>query len=122
MFKDDLERRNSASQSSASASGVSSESNSPSLGGNEKGRRPSGVSDGKIQMNSTRREGGDRGKEEVVDSNSGATLLRPKKKFYEFYTAPITKFWSWTFAYFFFLVVFTYTLIIRTPEKPEWNE
>lgn len=48
--------------------------------------------------------------------------LHLKKKFYEFYAAPITKFWSWSMAYFFFLVVFTYTVLIRTPETPEWNE
>ena len=40
----------------------------------------------------------------------------------EFYAAPITKFWTWTIAYFFFLAVYTYTLLVRTPPTPEWNE
>lgn len=48
--------------------------------------------------------------------------LRIKRKFYEFYAAPITKFWSWSMAYFFFLIVYTYTVLIRTPATPEWNE
>ena len=48
--------------------------------------------------------------------------LRIKKKFYEFYAAPITKFWSWSMAYFFFLIVYTYTVLIRTLPTPEWNE
>lgn len=48
--------------------------------------------------------------------------LRIKKKLYEFYAAPITKFWSWSMAYFFFLTVYTYTVLIRTPALPEWNE
>lgn len=48
--------------------------------------------------------------------------LRIKRKFYEFYAAPITKFWSWSMAYFFFLIVYTYTVLIRTPKTPEWNE
>lgn len=48
--------------------------------------------------------------------------LRFTRKLYEFYTAPITKFWSWTMAYFFFLIVYTYTLLIRTLPTPEWNE
>ena len=44
------------------------------------------------------------------------------RKFMEFYAAPITKFWTWTIAYFFFLAVYTYTLLVRTPPTPEWNE
>lgn len=48
--------------------------------------------------------------------------LRFTKKLYEFYTAPITKFWSWSIAYIVFLLIYTYTLLIRTPLTPEWNE
>ncbi|KAK4009060.1 hypothetical protein OUZ56_014200 [Daphnia magna] len=44
------------------------------------------------------------------------------RKLLEFYSAPITKFWTWTMAYFFFLAIYTYTLLIRTPPRPEWNE
>ncbi len=48
--------------------------------------------------------------------------LRFTRKLYEFYNAPITKFWSWSVAYFVFLVIYTYTMLIRTPPIPEWNE
>lgn len=81
--------------------------------------------------------------------------LRLKKKFYEFYTAPITKFWadsvsfvfdfsqlielikyfhqlffdassilSFTFqlAYMVFLVLFTYTVLVKMEATPCWQE
>lgn len=56
------------------------------------------------------------------DKHQHKGQLQFSRKLYEFYTAPITKFWSWTIAYFFFLLVYTYTLLIRTPTKIEWNE
>ncbi len=43
-------------------------------------------------------------------------------KFLEFYTAPITKFWIWSIGYAVFLLIFTYTVLVRTPVLPEWNE
>ena len=45
-----------------------------------------------------------------------------KMKLVAFYIAPITKYVSWSIAYDFFLLIFTYTLLIRTPLTPEWNE
>ena len=45
-----------------------------------------------------------------------------KKKFYEFYGAPITKFWSHSIAYAIFLVIYTYTMLVRLPPVPHWNE
>ncbi|XP_061501091.1 transient receptor potential cation channel trpm isoform X5 [Anopheles gambiae] len=48
--------------------------------------------------------------------------LKLKKKFYEFYTAPITKFWADSMAYVFFLVLFTYTVLVRMEESPSWQE
>ncbi|XP_035907097.1 transient receptor potential cation channel trpm isoform X6 [Anopheles stephensi] len=48
--------------------------------------------------------------------------LKLKKKFYEFYTAPITKFWADSMAYMFFLVLFTYTVLVRMEETPSWQE
>ncbi|XP_050073284.1 transient receptor potential cation channel trpm isoform X8 [Anopheles maculipalpis] len=48
--------------------------------------------------------------------------LKLKKKFYEFYTAPITKFWADSMAYVFFLVLFTYTVLVRMEETPSWQE
>ncbi|XP_062708443.1 transient receptor potential cation channel trpm isoform X7 [Aedes albopictus] len=48
--------------------------------------------------------------------------LKLKKKFYEFYTAPITKFWADSMAYVFFLVLFTYTVLVRMEPTPSWQE
>ena len=48
--------------------------------------------------------------------------LRIKKKFYEFYAAPITKFWSHSMAYMAFLMIYTYTVLIRMLPEMEWNE
>ena len=48
--------------------------------------------------------------------------LRIKKKFYEFYAAPITKFWSHSMAFVAFLMIYTYTVLVRLPQVPEWNE
>ncbi|XP_049543421.1 transient receptor potential cation channel trpm isoform X3 [Anopheles darlingi] len=48
--------------------------------------------------------------------------LKMKKKIYEFYTAPITKFWADSMAYVLFLVLFTYTVLVRMAEMPSWQE
>lgn len=56
------------------------------------------------------------------DQHNHKGQLGFSRKLYEFYSAPITKFWSWTIAYFVFLLIYTYTLLIRTPPSPEWNE
>ncbi|XP_059081116.1 transient receptor potential cation channel trpm-like isoform X3 [Tigriopus californicus] len=49
--------------------------------------------------------------------------LRLKKKLYEFYAAPITKYYCHSIAYAIFLVVYTYICLVRTPKFPnipEW--
>ncbi|XP_055688814.1 transient receptor potential cation channel trpm isoform X3 [Lutzomyia longipalpis] len=48
--------------------------------------------------------------------------LKLKKKIYEFYTAPITKFWADSLAYVFFLVLFTYTVLVKMEKQPNWQE
>ncbi|XP_065366782.1 transient receptor potential cation channel trpm isoform X7 [Calliphora vicina] len=48
--------------------------------------------------------------------------LRLKKKVYEFYTAPITKFWADSMAYMFFLLMFTFTVLVKMEHKPRWQE
>ncbi|CAG9564213.1 unnamed protein product [Danaus chrysippus] len=48
--------------------------------------------------------------------------LRLRKKIYEFFTAPITKFWADSIAYILFLLMFTYTVLVKmdpTPSSPE---
>ncbi|XP_070134682.1 transient receptor potential cation channel trpm isoform X3 [Drosophila bipectinata] len=48
--------------------------------------------------------------------------LRLKKKFYEFYTAPITKFWADSIAYMFFLIMFSFTVLVKMEPMPRWQE
>jgi len=48
--------------------------------------------------------------------------LKWGKKIYEFYNAPITKFWQNTIIYIFFLLCFGYIVLVRTPEYPSWTE
>jgi hypothetical protein len=40
------------------------------------------------------------------------------QRFYEFYNAPITKFWYNAVFYLIFLFLFTYMVLVRTPPKP----
>ncbi|GAB1601203.1 transient receptor potential cation channel subfamily M member 3 isoform X4 [Argonauta hians] len=48
--------------------------------------------------------------------------LKPGKKLYEFYNAPITKFWAHTISYMTFLVCFTYIVLLKTLPVPRWQE
>ncbi|XP_034650809.1 transient receptor potential cation channel trpm isoform X7 [Drosophila subobscura] len=48
--------------------------------------------------------------------------LRLKKKFHEFYTAPITKFWADSIAYMFFLIMFSFTVLVKMGPEPRWQE
>ncbi|XP_033210686.1 transient receptor potential cation channel trpm [Belonocnema kinseyi] len=54
--------------------------------------------------------------------NKSSRPLRLKKKLYEFYTAPITKFWANAIAYVTFLLLFSYTILVRMIEQPSWPE
>ncbi|VEN52666.1 unnamed protein product, partial [Callosobruchus maculatus] len=48
--------------------------------------------------------------------------LRIKKKLYEFYTAPITKFWANSISYIIFLVLFSYIVLVKMSSLPTWQE
>ncbi|CAH1392573.1 unnamed protein product [Nezara viridula] len=48
--------------------------------------------------------------------------LRLKRKLYEFYTAPIAKFWSHSIAYLVFLFIFSYVVLVRMETYPSWQE
>ncbi|XP_053405277.1 transient receptor potential cation channel subfamily M member 3-like isoform X7 [Mercenaria mercenaria] len=48
--------------------------------------------------------------------------LRLGKKIYEFYNAPITKFWANTLFYFVFLFMYTYIVLGQTLPTPRWQE
>ena len=44
------------------------------------------------------------------------------KKLYEFYNAPVTKFWQNTIFYMIFLVTFAYIVLVKTPKRPSYPE
>jgi hypothetical protein len=44
--------------------------------------------------------------------------LKFRKKIYEFYNAPITKFWGNVMIYIIFLYSFTYMILVKTPKLP----
>ncbi|XP_043509838.1 transient receptor potential cation channel trpm isoform X5 [Frieseomelitta varia] len=48
--------------------------------------------------------------------------LRLRKKLYEFFTAPITKFWANAIAYIIFLVLFSYCILIQMNDDPSLAE
>ncbi|XP_064619053.1 transient receptor potential cation channel subfamily M member 3-like isoform X3 [Lineus longissimus] len=48
--------------------------------------------------------------------------LRLGKKIYEFYAAPITKFWLHTLAYVVFMVLFNYVVLVKMQQSPSWQE
>ncbi len=48
--------------------------------------------------------------------------LKFGKKIYEFYNAPITKFWQNAIIYIIFLVCFAYIVLVKTPTKPSRME
>ncbi|CAG0882990.1 unnamed protein product [Darwinula stevensoni] len=48
--------------------------------------------------------------------------LSTQKKIYEFYAAPITKFWSHSIAYVIFLCFYTYVVLVRMEPQPCWQE
>jgi len=57
------------------------------------------------------------------DSNDSRDQIPLTKKIYEFYNAPVTKFFQDLIFFILFLANFTYIVLIRTPPKPsvcEW--
>ncbi|XP_073696374.1 transient receptor potential cation channel subfamily M member 6 [Garra rufa] len=44
------------------------------------------------------------------------------RKVYDFYTAPVVKFWFHTMAFLGFLMMFSYTVLVRLDEKPNIQE
>ncbi|XP_071043115.1 transient receptor potential cation channel trpm-like [Parasteatoda tepidariorum] len=48
--------------------------------------------------------------------------LKLGKKIYEFYGAPITKFWGHTMAYAIFLVLFTFVVLVKMQHHMSWQE
>lgn len=58
-----------------------------------------------------------------TNSKDSADQISIMKKIYEFYNAPVTKFFQDLIFYIAFLAIFTFVILIRTPPKPsvcEW--
>ncbi|CAF4273024.1 unnamed protein product, partial [Adineta steineri] len=51
-----------------------------------------------------------------------SSSLSITQRFYEFYNAPITKFWYNAIFYLLFLFLFTYMVLVRTPLRPSIAE
>ncbi|KAF0882650.1 TRPM6 protein, partial [Crocuta crocuta] len=70
----------------------------------------------------------ERGPDEKLDENqhfdlkSGPQSLPWTRKIYEFYNAPIVKFWFYTMAYLAFLMLFTYTVLVEMQPQPSMQE
>ncbi|KAK4317577.1 hypothetical protein Pmani_011358 [Petrolisthes manimaculis] len=54
--------------------------------------------------------------------NNRSKQLPARLKLYEFYNAPITKFWAHSIAYAFFLSLYTYVVLVKLPKQPAWME
>uniref|UniRef100_A0A803TFL3 non-specific serine/threonine protein kinase n=1 Tax=Anolis carolinensis TaxID=28377 RepID=A0A803TFL3_ANOCA len=60
---------------------------------------------------------------QTSSTNNEQGALPLSRKVYEFYSAPIVKFWFHTMAYLAFLMLFTYMVLVEmkpTPIVPEW--
>ncbi|XP_019660855.1 transient receptor potential cation channel subfamily M member 6 isoform X2 [Ailuropoda melanoleuca] len=70
----------------------------------------------------------ERGPDEKLDENQHFDLksdpqsLPWTRKIYEFYSAPIVKFWFYTMAYLAFLMLFTYTVLVEMQPQPSVQE
>uniref|UniRef100_A0A8B9GCP4 non-specific serine/threonine protein kinase n=1 Tax=Amazona collaria TaxID=241587 RepID=A0A8B9GCP4_9PSIT len=58
--------------------------------------------------------------ESQIDGGQGD--LPGTRKIYEFYNAPIVKFWFHTMAYMVFLMLFTYTVLVKMEPRPSVQE
>ncbi|XP_054544865.1 transient receptor potential cation channel subfamily M member 6 isoform X2 [Talpa occidentalis] len=70
----------------------------------------------------------EKGPEEKLDENqhfdfkAGPKSLPWTRKVYEFYNAPIVKFWFYTMVYLAFLMLFTYTVLVEMQPQPSVQE
>ncbi|XP_019063277.1 transient receptor potential cation channel subfamily M member 6 isoform X2 [Fukomys damarensis] len=70
----------------------------------------------------------ERGPDEKLDESQHSDLrnrsqsLPWTRKVYEFYSAPIVKFWFYTVAYLAFLMLFTYTVLVEMQPQPSMQE
>ncbi|XP_077863672.1 transient receptor potential cation channel subfamily M member 3 [Saccoglossus kowalevskii] len=62
------------------------------------------------------------GVQDDAADNGKKSKLRLGKKIYEFYNAPVTKFWAHTMAYILYLAIFNYVVLVRMESTPRWQE
>jgi len=55
---------------------------------------------------------------ESLPIKTSSSSISITQRFYEFYNAPVTKFWYNAIFYLFFLFLFTYIVLVRTPSTP----
>uniref|UniRef100_A0A669Q999 non-specific serine/threonine protein kinase n=1 Tax=Phasianus colchicus TaxID=9054 RepID=A0A669Q999_PHACC len=58
----------------------------------------------------------------TLSLNDAQGKLTGTRKIYEFYNAPIVKFWFHTMAYMAFLMLFTYTVLVKMEPRPSAQE
>ncbi|NXY43895.1 TRPM6 protein, partial [Ceuthmochares aereus] len=61
-------------------------------------------------------------KRDEIHVDGGQRNLPGTRKIYEFYNAPIVKFWFHTMAYMAFLMLFTYTVLVKMEPRPTVQE
>ncbi|XP_056369699.1 transient receptor potential cation channel subfamily M member 6-like isoform X1 [Oenanthe melanoleuca] len=61
-------------------------------------------------------------KSDESQADGGQGNLSGARKFYEFYNAPIVKFWFHTMSYLAFLMLFTYTVLVKMEPRPSVQE
>ncbi|XP_074850169.1 transient receptor potential cation channel subfamily M member 6 [Carettochelys insculpta] len=61
-------------------------------------------------------------KSQTFSINSGHGSLPGIREIFEFYNAPIVKFWFHTMAYLAFLMLFTYTVLVKMESRPSVQE
>ncbi len=65
---------------------------------------------------------GDGAEPSLVIRRGKPRSLTLRKKFYEFYVAPITTFYCFSISYLLFLLFFTYIVLVKTSPYPEPTE
>ena len=80
------------------------------------------VPNGQVMFENPRRISADNLDAKSIASSRLTKEISPMKKVYEFYNAPITKFWTHTMAFFVFLAFYHWMVLVRLPKVPHWTE
>ncbi|CAI5439041.1 unnamed protein product [Caenorhabditis angaria] len=75
------------------------------------------------KLPSTNKTISDHAKPGILEQYQGTRQIKFRRRLYEFYTSPITTFWSWSISFALFIIGLTYVLLVKTPLHPtvfEW--